>query len=280
MAIQLQKFWKFATTYDLRELLKVGKPGERAELGVEASKFALEFAIALGLVGSAFTPAGLAVAGLSGVGLAIKGVRFYREKTGEELSLEEWVAIASPLAYLESLNELAQSNEVLQQIGEAPISEPVKQESQKLGQFQLDEHLARNALRCFHESELAQALNQLLATQLQQAGIAQNEAQLVTAWVAWGTQRHLKSALEDAGDSIRQVAELYGAGRRQESDKYDSIDTYLTEQIAAKPLEKVFAEDFSFRDIYVPLKAKPVNTALFKRMRYSNSNERTNFECL
>jgi hypothetical protein len=65
--------------------------------------------------------------------------------------------------------------------------------------------------------------------------------------------------LEDAGDSIRQVAELYGAGRRQESDKYDSIDTYLTEQIAAKPLEKVFAEDFSFRDIYVPLKEKPVN---------------------
>jgi uncharacterized protein YjbI with pentapeptide repeats len=65
--------------------------------------------------------------------------------------------------------------------------------------------------------------------------------------------------LEDAGDSIRQVAELYGAGRRQESDKYDSIDTYLTEQIATKPLEKVFAESFTFRDIYVPLKAKPVD---------------------
>jgi hypothetical protein len=52
---------------------------------------------------------------------------------------------------------------------------------------------------------------------------------------------------------------LYGAGRRQEGDKYDSIDRYLTEQIAAKPLETVFAESFTFKDIYVPLKAKPVD---------------------
>lgn len=112
MATPLQKFWKFATTYDL---LKIKKPGEIAEAGAEVTKFALEFGVALGLLGSAFTPAGLAVAGLSGVGLAIRGVRLYREKTGKELSLEEWVAIASPLAYLESLNELAQSNQILRQ---------------------------------------------------------------------------------------------------------------------------------------------------------------------
>jgi hypothetical protein len=55
------------------------------------------------------------------------------------------------------------------------------------------------------------------------------------------------------------MAELYMAGRQQEPDKYDSIDAYLREQIVAKPLEKVFAESFTFRDIYVPLKAKPVN---------------------
>jgi hypothetical protein len=55
------------------------------------------------------------------------------------------------------------------------------------------------------------------------------------------------------------MAELYMAGRQQEPDKYDSIDAYLREQIVAKPLEKVFAESFTFWDIYVPLKAKPVN---------------------
>lgn len=216
MATQLKKFWKFVTTYDL---LKLGKPGEIAETGAEVTKFALEFGLAIGLLSAAATPAGIAVAGLSGVGLAIRGVRLYRDKTGKEPTLEEWVAIAFPLAYLESLNEWVQSNDLLRQIGDTSISEAVKQESEKLGRFELDEHLARNALTCFHYSELAQALNQLLSTQLQQAGMAQNEAQLVTAWVAWGTQRYLKKALEDAGDSIRQIAELYAAGRGHKPDK-------------------------------------------------------------
>jgi len=254
MATQLKRLWTFLNT-DIREL---GKPADAVETGAEVSKAVLEFAIALGLL-AAVPAAPIAAAGLSFVGIARKGVKLYREKTNHELSLEEWVAIASPLAYLESLDEFVQRNDLLRQIGDAPISEAVKQQSEKLGQFQLDEHLARNALTCFHESELAQALNQLLSTQLQQAGMVQNDAQIVAAWVAWGTHRHLKKALEDAEDSVRQIAELYMAGRQQEPDKYDSIDAYLREQIATKPLEKVFAESFTFRDIYVPLKAMPVD---------------------
>jgi hypothetical protein len=209
MATQLKRLWKFATTYDL---LKLGKPADAVETGAEVSKAVLELAIALGLL-AAVPAAPIAAAGLSFVGIARKGVRLYREKTNHELSLEEWVAIASPLAYLESFNELVQTNALLQQISATPVSEPVQQQIEKLGEFQLDEHLARNALTCFHESELAQALNQLLSTQLQQAGIAQNEAQIVAAWVAWGTHRYLKKALEDAEDSVRQMAELYMAGR-------------------------------------------------------------------
>jgi uncharacterized protein YjbI with pentapeptide repeats len=46
---------------------------------------------------------------------------------------------------------------------------------------------------------------------------------------------------------------------REEQEKYHSIDNYLQEQIASLPLEPVFAENFSFKDIYVPLKAKPID---------------------
>jgi hypothetical protein len=254
MATQLKRLWKFLNT-DIREL---GKPAEAVETGAEVSKAVLEFAIALGLL-AAMPAAPIAAAGLSFVGIARKGVKLYREKTNKELSLEEWVAIASPLAYLESFNELVQTNTLLQQISTTPVSEPVQQQIEKLGEFRLDEHLAKNALTCFHESELAQVLNQLLSTQLHQAGMAQNEAQIVAAWVGWGTHRYLKKALEDAEDSVRQMAELYMAGQQQEPDKYNSIDAYLREQIATKPLEKVFAESFSFRDIYVPLKAMPLD---------------------
>ena len=254
MAIPLKEIWKFATTYDLREL---AKPGEIAEAGAEISKFALEFGIAIGLLSA--TPAGIAVAGLSGVGLAIRGVKLYRQKTGKEPSLEEWVAIAFPLAYLESFNQMMQTNALLQQISTTPTSEPVNQQINKLREFQLNQHLATNALTCPHQSELAQLLNQILSTQLHQAGIAENQAQIVVSWVAWGTHPYLKKALEDAEASVRQTAQLYMARQEQEPDKYHSIAAYLTEQIATQPEKTVFNENFTFHDIYVPLKAKPVN---------------------
>ncbi|MBD2087383.1 NACHT domain-containing protein [Trichocoleus sp. ST-U3] len=263
----LKEIWQFFNT-DIREL---GKPGDVAETGTEITKFALEFGLALGLFSAIAGSAGIpiAIAGLSGTKLAIQGVRLYRKKTNQEPSLEEWVAIASPLAYLESFNELVQSNDLLQQVNlqpanlqlasATPTTNIAQQQNAKLGEFQLDEHLARNVLTCFHESELAQVLNQVLSNQLQQAGINKQEAEILTAWVAWKTHQHLKKALEDAEDSVRQRAELYLAGRRQESDKYYSINTYLDEQISSKPLETVFAESFTFKDIYVPLKASPVN---------------------
>jgi uncharacterized protein YjbI with pentapeptide repeats len=256
----LKQIWQLLNT-DIREL---GKPGDVAEAGTEVTKVALELALAFGLLSAIATPAGIAIAGLSGAKLAIQGVRLYRQKTGKEPSLEEWVAIASPLAYLESFNELVQSNDLLQQVNLQPASATspaniAQQQSARLGEFQLDEHLARNVLTCFHESELAQVLNQVLSNQLQQAGINKYDAEILTAWVAWKTHQHLKKALEDAEDSVIQRAELYLAGQRQESEKYQSINTYLDDQIAAKPLETVFAESFTFKDIYVPLKAQRVN---------------------
>jgi len=248
MATKLAKIWD-----NLRS--KQFKPTEVAESGAEVTQAVLNLGIALGLF---LPPVAIAAAGLSFVGIATKRIKSYREKTNEEPTLEECVAIAFPLAYLESFNELAQTNQILAQISQVPIADPVKQQIEKLGEFQLDEQLAKNALKCFHESEIAQLFNQMLSTQLQQAGIDKNVADILTAWVAWGTQRHLNQALDNAGDAVKQLAILYSAGSNKR-DKYESIDNYLKQQIATKPLETVFAEKFTFKDIYVPLKAQPVN---------------------
>jgi len=43
---------------------------------------------------------------------------------------------------------------------------------------------------------------------------------------------------------------------KKKFEKYLSIDTYLEEKIKPLPNEKVFKEEFSFQDIYVPLKAE------------------------
>ncbi len=98
MTTKLEKFWKFFRN-DIGEL--VHKPSSATETGAEVSKTSLELAIALGLLGSPFAP--VAVAGLSFVGLASKGIKFYQDRTKDKLTLEECVTIASRLAYVETL---------------------------------------------------------------------------------------------------------------------------------------------------------------------------------
>ncbi|NET08492.1 MAG: NACHT domain-containing protein [Symploca sp. SIO2B6] len=249
----LQKIWQFATNY---ELLKLGKPGQVVEAGALVSKAFLDLAIALGWK---FTLAPMLSAGLPFVTIARQGLQLFREQTDREPTISEWIAIASIPAYLESLYELTQSNDLLKLLPEIPSSEPIQKQIALLREFPLDEHLARNALSCFHSSELAQALNQLLSAQLQQAGISENEAQIVTAWVAWGTHRHLQQLVDYESGSLKQMIQIYGAGKGTETDKYESIEEYLNTQIKTKPEETVFAENFSFKDIYVPLKKKPVD---------------------
>ncbi|MGQ4648483.1 NACHT domain-containing protein [Lyngbya aestuarii] len=253
MAGKLRKFWQLLNT-DIRVL---GKPGDVAEAGTEVTKFALEFGLALGLFSAVANPAGIALAGLSGVGLAIKGVRLYSQKTGNKPTLEAWVAIASPLAYLESLNELLQKNDSLRQLATVPPGEIAQ-----LGEFKLDEELAKNALGCFHKSELAQAFNQQLSAQLQQVGIDKYQAAIISGWVAWGTHRYMMPALSEAEDSVEPLAKLYAAGKGAEVDKYESVEEYLQEQISPNknnPRWRVFDEEFTFPDIYVPLQARQLD---------------------
>ncbi|MGB5963105.1 MAG: pentapeptide repeat-containing protein, partial [Coleofasciculaceae cyanobacterium] len=83
--------------------------------------------------------------------------------------------------------------------------------------------------------------------------------EILTERVARNTHRYINEAVAAAGEKVKSLAELFRNGGRELLERYLSIDSYLEEQIAEKPKEKVFSESFSFRDIYVPLKAKPVN---------------------
>jgi len=202
------------------------KPGELVEIGAEATKLTLEAELALGLLtGLAFGP--MAVVGLSGVVLAVKLQRLYREKTGKEPSLAEVVAIALPLAYIESLNELARRNQLLRAIGNRTLTEVVQQQVTQLNEWELDEELAKDALRCFHKSAFAQVLNQLLLVQLPLVGIDAPAARILTAWVARGTQKYIQPALGAAEDSITKLAATYCREKQSEPDQYDSIEIYL-----------------------------------------------------
>ena len=144
------------------------------------------------------------------------------------------------------------------------IKQKQNQETQvdsRIENLTLNEQLATNGLRNFHRSELAQTFNRILSSQLIKQGLSQTEAEIIVAWVAWDAGQYLREAVEENNNSQDSaIINIYkNVNQEEDSSPYKSIETYLAEQIAPKPQEKVFDEEFSFADIYVPLKAQPVD---------------------
>ncbi|NES17960.1 MAG: NACHT domain-containing protein [Symploca sp. SIO3E6] len=253
---------------DIREL---GTAGDVAVTGAEVSKAGLELAIAFGLLGSTLAPAGVVAAGLSFVGLGRKGVNLLRSKTEKEPSLEEWVAIAFPLAYLESFDVLVRKNYWLgKKFGAVVSVKTIGQQIEQLLELPLDEGLAKEALTYFPESLLGQALNQQLSDFLRQVGLLEQDTiPLVTGWVAWGTKAHVESLLKYEPEAMgKRLGLLIAAAKeRGATQKYGSIESYLTEQISPHPSNPQLQEQWkvlgekSMRipDIYVPMKAQLVD---------------------
>ena len=189
--------------------------------------------------------------------LAITILKLVGDYTHKEPTLEQCVALVSQVAYLESLQViLKETPDLLDRLGEAPVSDAISQQIKKLGDLEIDDREARKAILYFHESKLATAFNEVLRLRLQEAGLEASEAQTLTERVARKTDEFMQPALAQVGDGVKRLVEWYRVGGREVLEKYLSIDDYLEQQIQTRPLEKVFAENFTFQDIYVPLKAQ------------------------
>ncbi|MCW6049661.1 pentapeptide repeat-containing protein [Lyngbya sp. CCAP 1446/10] len=257
--------WKVLTT-DIKELCSaeaaegIGEAGKTAaelakmfkEQGLDNSNLLLE------VLNSPL--AQVVGAGLPFVGMAAKLLAFFIEKTQQQPTLAECIFLVSQAAYLESFKGfIEQDASLLNRIGETPVSDKVKQLLKKLADLELSDKAAKETVNCFRDSILAKEFNLVLSERLEQAGLTANEAQILTARVAANTHRYLIEAWAISGDAIKHLGQPSFSEWQEEQQKYQSIDTYLEEQIASKPEEKVFAEKFTFKDIYVPLKAKPID---------------------
>jgi uncharacterized protein YjbI with pentapeptide repeats len=242
------------------------KPGEVVESGAEVSKAVLDFAIAFGIFGTA-TTAPVISAGLSFVGIARKGLELLHDRTTQQFELEKWVALACPLAYINSFNALVQRNAWLQEKLNAEIKDgEVQPQFNQLGELELDNSKAEKALTDFPNSILGKALNQQLSNYLVKGKkFGEGIASLVTGWVAWDTYNHIKQLFEYEPEYVRQALSLMitAAQEIRANEKYASIESYLAEQISPSPSNpilidrwKVIGEDFTIPKIYVSLEAQ------------------------
>lgn len=241
------------------------KAGDIVESGAEVSKAILEFAIALGVLATA-PSAPVIAAGLSFVGIARNSLTLLREKTNKEFKREEWVAVACPLAYINSFNALVQRNVwLINKLSVEIKDQEVKPQFYRLGEVELSNSQTEKALTDFPNSTLGQALNQELSTYLETKGISLEIASLVTGWVAWDTYNYIKQLLSYEPEDVRQAFSLVTTAAQEirANEKYASIESYLKEQISPSPSDqilierwRVIGEDFTIPKIYVSLEAQ------------------------
>ncbi|MBD2563418.1 MULTISPECIES: pentapeptide repeat-containing protein [Nostoc] len=198
-------------------------------------------------------------AGLSFVPLGITLLEFSRDITKQNPSLENCVSIVCQAAYLESVEEILSLYPSINWDTDLNINKTLTKQLQKLNDVKLDDKSASNAVICFHESELAKAFNQVLLARLAAANIPKANLDFITERVAWNTRRYICKAWIKLGAPLNQEIPITFGEWETEQEKFSSIDRYLKTHIASKFLEPVFDESFSFKDIYVPLKAKPVD---------------------
>jgi len=194
------------------------------------------------------------------LGMVAKLLAFFMEKTQQQPTLAECIFLVSQAAYLESFKEvLGEDESLLNHIGQTPVSDGVKQLLKNLADLEISDKAAKETLFCFRDSILATEFNLVLSQRLQQAGLNADEAQILTKRVAANTHRYLIEAWAACGEAMKYLGQPSISEWRKEEEKYHSIDKYLQDQIRSLPRELVFKEKFSFKDIYVPLKAKPID---------------------
>jgi hypothetical protein len=197
------------------------------------------------------------------IGIATGLLTFLIEKSKKELSIEDSILIVAQGAYLESFKDFFKEHpEIQEKLQDTTVSEALSKQIQAFGEkfaFALDqkEKEAENTLVCFAESKLAIAANKLLKARLEESGFTETEAQIITQRIARSTYRYLKRAFVENREKMPKLAPVYGQQWQPELERDTSLDNYL-EEIAKCPEEKVFDEEFSFKDIYVPLQVQAV----------------------
>ncbi|MBD2568957.1 pentapeptide repeat-containing protein [Anabaena lutea] len=250
---------------------KVTDTGEKIELGTDITTAAAGLVIALGVVPTAIATAPVTTATIASIPLIGLGGKWLQSISNNRKSqLEEWVALAVPLAYISSFDNLVRKNYWLEKrFNNAASGVEIQQEITELGKLELDAKLAKQALTDFTESHLGLILKRQLSSYLEKAGIDKYTAEIITGWVGWGTLNCIAELISQEIKSKSSLSEilnqnLIAAQEKIKNTKYSKINSYIQDQISPESSNTVIKErwqilgekDLTIPDLYVPLQAE------------------------
>ena len=219
MPSNLTSFWKRQP----KDIIDV------SESAINISSTGLAFGVALGILNPVLA---VPAAGLACVS-PVKKVLEYFGKKKNKTSLEEFVAIAAPVAYFQSFDDYVSRNSIYQKrlAGKANLAQQV---DSRIEGLELTETLATNVLTNYARSELVLTFNDVLASLLERRGWDKTEIKITTNWVAWQGGRYLKEEIKKLPTDVslkRQNLKLYPI-QKDEDSSHHSILEYLSREIS------------------------------------------------
>jgi uncharacterized protein YjbI with pentapeptide repeats len=196
---------------------------------------------------------------LSFVSLGVNFLNLYAQTTQTSPTLEECVFIISQTAYLQSIKEILSLYPLINWDTNLEHLQELKIQLGKLPDIELDYQTAQNTISCFQESDLAVAFNQIFLARLISPNVTKFLGNLLTKRIAVNTHRHIINALTAAREEIKNLMRDVWEEWEQEKQIIQGVDEYLTTYIESQPLATFFDQSYSGKDIYIPLKAKPVH---------------------
>jgi len=264
MATPPQRFWQFLNT-DVQEIPwgevatqgmgalaniqeLVGKFGENAPEIEALRPYAQQMPAFLEALNSPVAQLVGASFPLATMGISL--LRLYFASRQEEPTLASSVAIVAQLAYAQALQ--AEVDRVTNPGLKAALEQLKLKQLWALQGEQLEglgDRQAKEAVTSLRTSEVGKKLAAVLVEQLEGLGAEQSVAKVWADRLLWVAQPLWLEAVAKAGEAVQPLAELYRLGGRESLERYQSLDQYLAEVIAAKPQEQVFSENFTFQDI-------------------------------
>ncbi|MFM7426893.1 MAG: pentapeptide repeat-containing protein [Elainella sp.] len=146
----------------------------------------------------------------------------------------------------------------LEPAGQPVIDAAFWQQLNQVTALPLEETDTRQAVVNFSGSRLAQRWNQLLMARLAPLELEATLLKQLVQQTGQATEAVLWSGLEQSGPTVWPWIAWYRDPDPAQLERYLQIDTYLNDQIAARPNELVFNEAFSLKELYLPLQAQPL----------------------
>jgi uncharacterized protein YjbI with pentapeptide repeats len=195
---------------------------------------------------------------LSFLSLGLTLLQINRDISQAALSLENYTAIISQAAYLESIRDILSLYPALN------YNQPGKNEElapilDNINNIELDAQTAIRTIECFHESPLATAFNHLLSTRLISPHLSKYPARLLAKRIAVNTHRYIIQALIALDSDIQAFIPDSHQQWQKEAENLENLQIYLNNQIGSQLFNQVLDQTCVFKDIYIPPQAKPVN---------------------